>query len=318
MRRPARTGPRNMAWCRSPSLFEDQMTHRRLLASAVTLVLAAGFATGLLNCDKGNTSTCVPGYEKCPCAAGNACLTGLTCLSNTCVRGDASTSSASTSSGMTSTGSGGMTGTGGMTGSGGTGGMTAVDGGTTSSSTGTGGSTGGPCGPGAIDDFSSSACDMTHTTCLGGTWQALMGGGATQTFTVSVPPGNWTDHTTCAAWTQGGPDTAMNAYVGFGTQLAGGAAYNLMQWTGATLLIEGQNPMFFQLKAADGGVFQVKITGMPGGSTMWPIKFTDMQPVANTPGSKTLDLTKITEVQLMADVTQGFGYALHSIALTNN
>jgi hypothetical protein len=117
---------------------------------------------------------------------------------------------------------------------------------------------------------------------------------------------------TCAAWTYGGTG---GAYVGFGTQLAGGSAYDLSPWSGMTILLESSNDTWLQIKASDGAVFQVNIPGVMGTSVMHSVKFTDMQYVGGTGGSSTLDLTKITDVQLMADVNMGWGYALHSIVL---
>jgi hypothetical protein len=65
----------------------------------------------------------------------------------------------------------------------------------------------------------------------------------------------------------------------------------------------------------DGGVFQVNVPGVVGTSMMHTVKFSDMMHVSNTPGSATLDLTQITDLQIMADVNMGWGYAVHQVAL---
>jgi hypothetical protein len=140
-------------------------------------------------------------------------------------------------------------------------------------------------------------------------WKTVEATGAMETFAVSMPPAPWNDNT-CAAWTFGGTG---GAYVGFGTQLAGGNAYDLSKWSGMTLLVEGQNAMWLQLKTMAGAVYQVNIAGAAGTSMPYSIKFSDMMLAPGTNGS--LDLTKITDVQLMAATPSGFGYALHSIVL---
>jgi hypothetical protein len=141
-------------------------------------------------------------------------------------------------------------------------------------------------------------------------WHAVQDATANQTFQVTNPPAPWNDMT-CAAWTVGGG----GQYAGFGTQLANGTAYNLAQWASMTILVETSHDIWVQLKAADGGVFQVNVPGATGTSMMHTVKFSDLMHVANSGGSPTLDLTNITDVQFMADVSQGFGYALHFVAL---
>jgi len=287
------------------------MTHRRLFAACAALLLSSGAVLGLMDCDS-NAPTCLAGSEKCACAKNNACLTGLTCLSSICV--NASSLTTSTTAGTTATtGSGG----GGTTGTGGAASTTAGTGGATtaaSSSGGTGGSVStGPCAPNTIDDFSSCDMSICNTSGRSGMWHTVMDANAMQTFTVSTLPSPWND-TTCAAWTTGGPG---GAYAGFGTQLANGSAYDLSPWGGMTLVVESSHDIFLQVKEMDGGVFQVNIPGMDGTSVPHSFRFTDLQYVANTGGSTTLDLTKITDVQVMADLSAGFGYALHSITLDN-
>jgi hypothetical protein len=279
------------------------MTHRRLFASCVALLLSSGLAMVMVNCNTGDTAMCTAGYERCACAENNACLTGLTCLSSVCV--NASTSSVSSSS--SSSGSSGDAGTGGAT----DGGAKATS--SSSAASGGGGDAGPttPCGPNVIDDFSTCDTSICNVGGRSGTWQTVLAPNATETFMVSDPPSPWNDMT-CAAWTTG-PSGA--ASVGFGTQLAGGSPYSLSPWGGMTLLIESSNDTFLQLKAADGGTFQVNIPGMAGTSVPHSIRFTDLQYVSGTGGSTTLDLTQITDLQLMADVNMGFGYALHSVVL---
>jgi hypothetical protein len=141
-------------------------------------------------------------------------------------------------------------------------------------------------------------------------WHAVQDSTANNNFLIGSPGGSWNDQT-CAAWTTGGGGT----YAGFGTQLAGGAAYNLNSWASITILVETSNDIWVQLKAMDGGVFQVNVPGVVGTSMMHTVKFSDMMHVGNTPGSTTLDLTQITDLQIMADVNMGWGYAVHQVAL---
>jgi hypothetical protein len=161
-----------------------------------------------------------------------------------------------------------------------------------------------------IDDFSTCDTSICPSGGRSGTWHAVQDTTANQNFQVSVPGGSWNDQT-CAAWTTGGG----GMYAGFGTQLNGGNPYNLNQYASITISVETSNDIFVQLKSNDGAVFQVNVPGAPGTSMMHTVNFSDMMHVANSGGSANLNLANITDVQIMADVAMGWGYAVHLVAL---
>lgn len=312
------------------------MTHRRVLAWSVLFLFSSAVA---LNCTSNDTSEfgkssggvapCKAGTEKCECGTGNTCAAGLVCLSNLCVAEP--TTATATGSGGTATvatvgsGGGSATGTGGAAASGGAASSSATTGSgggasvssTAASSTAATGSGGGSpvaCGTNVIDDFSSCDANICSTGGRGGMWHTVAATNVSgQTFMVGVPGGSWLDMS-CAALTTGG---GGGDYAGIGIKLANGGPYSLMAWSGITLTLESSNNTWLQLVAMDGGVFQSQVIGMAGTSVQHVQPFSSFQKVGGTPGANNLDLTKITDLQVMAADTNGYGFAVHDVTLNN-
>jgi hypothetical protein len=168
--------------------------------------------------------------------------------------------------------------------------------------------------PLVIDNFATCALQIPMISNRIGVWSDFGTQPVGKAFGVSKPPGTgWAD-TACGAWLTGGGTVTSNDYAGIGVTLNDGSAYSLAGYTGVTVTVETSLSVTFEVKMLDGYTFGYTIPGATG-AVAHDVAFSTLTASPGTPSGTTLDLTQVTELEILAGNPASFGYTVHLLQL---
>jgi len=165
-----------------------------------------------------------------------------------------------------------------------------------------------------IDNFATCSLQIPMVGGRAGSWTDFGTAAVSKQFGVSSPPGtSWSD-TSCGAWSTGGGTVTSSDYAGIDVTLDNGATYSLAAYTGITVTVETAQEVSFRVKMLNSYTFRYLIPGATG-AIAYQIPFSSLTPSPSTPSGTTLDLTQVTDLQVLPVNPASFAYAVHLLQL---